>query len=117
MMAIAYPIQPGMLHKIVKFSRDSNFMEPYKETLRKFGIRHETWFLQATENDGGVFISVWDAERPAEALQRFQASSDPFVTMLKQHQKIGTGLDPDQRSVAPAALRLPAGPASLLFDW
>ena len=117
MMAIAYPIQPGMLHKIMKFSRDKPLMERYQETLRSHGIRHQTWFLQATEQDGGVFISVWEADNPAEALQSFHGSNDPFAMMLKQHHKIGTGLEATQPIATAAALRLPAGPASLLFHW
>jgi hypothetical protein len=117
LMAIAYPIQPGMVHKIMKFANDSTLMGHYQETLRGLGIRHEHWFLQATDQDGGLFISVWEADNPPDALQKFQSSTDPFVTILKQHHKIGTGLDVHQNVGPPTLLRLPLGPAVSVFSW
>jgi len=117
MLAMAYPIQPGMVHKIMKFARDSALMGHYQETLRSLGIQHERWFLQATDQDGGVFISVWEADDPLEALEKFQSSSDPFVVILKQHYKIGSGSDLELRYVPAPAVRLPPGPATAIFDW
>jgi len=79
------------------------------------GIQHQGWYIQATDADGGVFISVWEADDPPAALNKFVSSQDPLAVALKGHFKVCSGSDLGQQ-VPPVPLKLPFGPATAIFE-
>jgi hypothetical protein len=114
-MVLAYAIPPRIMHKIVKFFNDSTLRQSLLDTLGGLGIQHQSWYMQATEEDGGVFISVWEADDPGAAIGKFVSSEEPFAVTLKEHFRICSGSDIGQQ-VEAVPLRLPLGPATLLFE-
>jgi|SRR5262245_17841127 len=114
-MVLAYAIPPGILHKINKFFGDPDQRERLINILSSVGIQHQGWYMQATEEDGGVFISVWEADNPRDALNKFVSSEDPFAVALKCHFKVCSGSDLGQQ-VPPVPLKLPFGPATAIFE-
>ena len=114
-MVLAYAIPPNLKHKIAKFFNDPAQRRPLVDTLAGVGIQHQSWYMQATEEDGGVFISVWEAADPMASLSDFISSTEPFALVLKDHFKICSG-SAIGTGVQPVSLNLPLGPAELVFQ-
>jgi hypothetical protein len=114
-MVLAYAIPPGLLHKINKFFSDPTLGPQLVATLSSVGIDHQGWYVQATEADGGVFISVWEGQDPQGSLNKFVSCEDPLACVLRDHFKVCSGSDLGQ-SVPPVSLKLPFGTATALFE-
>src|SRR5262245_8136009 len=119
-MVLAYKIPPNIKHKIEKFftllgADGSTWKDDLVKVLTSVGIQHQSWYMPATEAGGAVFISVWEAADPMDALNKFVSSQHPFAAELKEHFRMCSGSGIDQQ-VPAVQLNLPVGPASLVFE-
>ena len=76
---------------------------------RRYGVSHESWYLQ--ENPGGTpwVISVAVMDNPAEAGQQFSASDDAFDQWFQQRVLKLSGIDQKQQPLGPPTVKV--------FEW
>ena len=75
---------------------------------RNYGVRHESWHLQATPN-GNWVIAVTLVDDPGEAASRYAGASEAFHAWFKEQVLHCTGVDPNVTPLGP--------PTTQIFAW
>ena len=75
---------------------------------QQYGIAHESWHLQVTENGPWVIV-VTIASNPAEAAPKYAKASDAFASWFKGQVLTLSGVDPTVAPLGP--------PTTEVYSW
>lgn len=97
LMAIAFPILPGMMEKMRWFAQEVQGPRhrEMEASLRELGICREEWYIQETPQ-GGMVIVHCESEDPLRTFQQWALSTAPFDCWFKQQAGEITGIDFNQ---------------------
>ncbi len=107
-LAMTLPIPDGKLaaledHIAVAITRDD-----FEETLRSFGIRHESWHVQSTPM-GDILIMVFESDDPLMMLAEFSQSQKDLPVWQRAVLKDLLGIDLSEPAPEP--------PSRMIFNW
>ncbi|SVB67086.1 uncharacterized protein METZ01_LOCUS219940 [marine metagenome] len=107
-LAMAIPVPLGKTTALEQHIAEAVEHEEFEETLKGFGIMHESWHIQETPQ-GDLLILVFQSDDPASMLQEFAQSEKPLPVLQKQFIKEALGVDLSQP---------PPGPLPrTIFEW
>jgi hypothetical protein len=107
-LAMALPVPPGKSSDIEQHIAEAQMHNDFDQTLRGFGIQHESWHLQETPG-GDLLILVFQCDDPPAMLQAFGESQAPLPIMQRKFIKENLGIDLSQPPPGP--------PPRALFSW
>ena len=107
-LAMALPVPAGKTRALEQHIAEAREHEDFEETLKGFGIVHESWHIQETPG-GDLLIMVFQAADPAAMLEEFSRSEKPLVVWQKQFLKEAIGVDLSQPPPGP--------PPKTIFEW
>jgi hypothetical protein len=107
-LAMALPVPPGKIQALEQHIAEAVDHPEFEDTLRGFGIQHESWHIQETPQ-GDLLILVFDAEDPYAMLGEYAASQKDLPLMQKQFLKETLGVDLSQPPPGP--------PPRSIFSW
>ena len=105
----AFPILPGKEAELRKFAAEMRRRAP-EAILKKWGVSHESWYLQQIPSGLMVIVVTEITERPVTAAaQDYAAASEPVDIWFKQQIRDLSGIDPSKEPLGP--------PTSCIYDW
>ena len=107
-LAMAVPVPPGKTKALEQHIAEAVEREDFEETLRGFGIAHESWHIQETPQ-GDLLILVFDADDPYTMLREFSLSEKDLPVMQKNFLRETLGVDLSQPPPGP--------PSRVIFNW
>jgi len=107
-LAMAIPIPPGKTAALEQHIAEATQHEDFENTLRGFGITHESWHVQATPA-GELLILVFQADDPLSMLAEFSQSQDELPVWQKEFLADALGIDLSQPPPGP--------PSRSIFEW
>ena len=107
-LAMAVPIPPGKTKALEQHIAEAVGHEEFEDTLKGFGILHESWHVQETPQ-GDLLILVFQCDDPLSMLQEFSQSEKALPVMQKAFLTETLGIDLSQPPPGP--------PSRLLFEW
>lgn len=107
-LAMAVPVPPGKTNALEQHLAEAIEHEDFEETLKGFGIAHESWHIQETPQ-GALLILVFDADDPYNMLREFSLSDKALPVMQKHFLRDTLGIDLSQPPPVP--------PSRIIFEW
>ena len=107
-LAMAVPVPPGKTKALEQHIAEAVEQEDFEETLKGFGITHESWHIQETPQ-GDLLILVFDADDPYSMLREFSLSEQDLPVMQKNFLRETLGVDLSQPPPGP--------PSRVIFSW
>ena len=74
-LAMAIPVPPGKTTALEQHIAEAVEHEEFEETLKGFGIMHESWHIQEPPQ-GDLLILVYQSDNPESMLQEFAKSEN-----------------------------------------
>ena len=107
-LAMALPVPPGKTEALEQHIQEAVKHEDFEDTLKGFGILHESWHIQETPQ-GTLLILVFEADNPLSMLGEFSQSDKELPVMQKAFLKETLGIDLTQPPPGP--------PSRAIFSW
>lgn len=107
-LAMALPVPPGKTQALEQHIAEAVEHEDFEDTLKGFGILHESWHIQETPQ-GDLLIMVFEADDPLAMLGEFSQSEKDLPVMQKAFLKETLGIDLTQPPPGP--------PSRAIFSW
>ena len=107
-LAMAVPVPPGKTKALEQHVKEAAEHEDFEETIKSFGIVHESWHIQETPQ-GDLLILVFESDDPLSMLQEFSRSERDLPVRQKNFLKQTLGVDLSQPPPGP--------PSRLIFAW
>ena len=107
-LAMALPVPPGKTQALEQHIAEAVEHEDFEDTLKGFGILHESWHIQETPQ-GDLLIMVFEADDPLAMLGDFSQSEKDLPVMQKEFLKETLGIDLTQPPPGP--------PSRTIFSW
>ena len=107
-LAMAIPVPPGKTKALERHIAEAVEHEEFEDTLKGFGILHESWHIQETPQ-GDLLILVFQSDDPLSMLQEFSQSKKELPVMQKEFLKETLNIDLSQPPPGP--------PSRPIFEW
>ena len=107
----AFPVLPGKEAAVRKFAAElSSRATEASATHQKFGVSHESWYLQQAPSGLVVIVVTEVTGKPVSAAaSEFAAANAPFDAWFKQQVLDASGIDPAKEPLGP--------PTTCIYDW